>query len=80
MTHQGMAPTVVKPRYPALSNEAIYAGPSGRMCRLVAVSDTDAPSRQFATFQYLPARGAPALMAEQFALAARNWHLLRRVD
>ena len=68
-----------KARMPSLSNEAIYAGPSGRMCRLLAVSESIKPAQEFATFQYLPAIGAPVLMAEQFTLSARNWHLLRRV-
>ena len=59
---------------------ALYQAPSGRICTLCP-SDTVHPQSAYATLLYerRDGKGPQSAFGDGVTLAARNWHLLRRV-
>lgn len=56
--------------------EAVYATPSGRLCKLVRISK-DAQGQSVAEMAYENDSGNAT--RDGFCLVRRNWHLLRRL-
>ncbi|MCU0919153.1 MAG: hypothetical protein MUF16_02280 [Burkholderiaceae bacterium] len=56
--------------------EALYASPSGRLCKLVRISK-DAQGQSVAEMAYEDDTGF--VTRDGFYLGRRNWHLLSRV-
>ena len=56
--------------------DAVYATPSGRLCKLVRISK-DAQGQSVAEMAYEDDTGF--VTRDGFCLVRRNWHLLRRM-
>jgi len=59
-----------------LSRKAMYAAPSGRLCRWLGESAEQGGGLRYSTFGYVPREGEPVHMAERFFLAQANYRIL----
>lgn len=70
----------MKSKQPSTDNrpvaEALYATPSGRLCKLVRISKDD-QGQSVAEMAYEDDTGFST--RDGFCLVRRNWHLLRRM-